>query len=261
MNQVSGKNITDPSIVSLRGRTEMPNMCWINHSMYSWKAQKAERTPESVWHFALEVFFLTFFRYVIGLAETEIDQASASPTSTSTSVISPTSTSVYVTPPPILDQIAPPEVIRRIIDDWFNIIHSVCPIHHRSSFLQRLAQGNANNDPEFLAVVISLCSATVSSLPRKAAVEYPEVTVRRCFEVVQQNRLLDNYENITLQWCQAKYHLSTSFIIENSIISYRLLGEATTGIKYLAFYGIPNMTRLEAELTKRLYCLVLCGLW
>lgn len=198
---------------------------------------------------------------MIGLTETEINQVSASPAPTLTSVTSPTSTSTYTAPLPILDQIARPDVIRRILDDWFNIIHSVCPIHHRSNFLKRLAEGHTDKDPEFLAVVISLCSATVSSLPREAAVDYPDVTVRRCFEVIQQNHLLDNYENLTLQWCQAKYHLSTSFSTENSVISYRLLGEATTGIKYLAFYSIPNMTRLDAELTKRLYCLLLCGLW
>jgi len=48
---------------------------------------------------------------------------------------------------------------------------------------------------------------------------------------------------------------------EESIISFRLLGEVTTGIKYLVNYELPNMSRLEAELAKRLHCLILCGLW
>ncbi|MAD81391.1 MAG: hypothetical protein CL912_00375 [Deltaproteobacteria bacterium] len=160
-----------------------------------------------------------------------------------------------------MDQIAPFETIRRIIDDWFSLIHSVCPIHHRANFLKRLGNGNLDHDPEFLAVVISLCCATVSSLPRKAAIDYPDVTVKRCFEIIQYHRLLDNYRSMSLQWCQAKYHLSTSFMTEESIISFRLLGEVTTGIKYLVNYELPNMSRLEAELAKRLHCLILCGLW
>ncbi|PVH77460.1 hypothetical protein DL98DRAFT_637555 [Cadophora sp. DSE1049] len=189
-----------------------------------------------------------------------VDLPSTSPTSTSTTAITPNSTSTYLAPLSILDQIAPRETIRRIIDDWFNLIHSVCPIHHRANFLKRLGNGDLDNDPEFLAVVISLCCATVSSLPRKAAVDYPDVTVKRCFEVIQYHRLLDNYRSISLQWCQAKYHLSTSFVAEESLISFRLLGEVTTGIKYLVSYELPNMSRIEAELAKRLHCLVLCGL-
>ncbi|KAH6721627.1 hypothetical protein BKA61DRAFT_591065 [Leptodontidium sp. MPI-SDFR-AT-0119] len=199
-------------------------------------------------------------RYVIGLTETEVDLPSTSPTSTSTTAITPNSTSTYLPSLPILDQIAPPEIIKCILDDWFNLIHSVCPIHHRSNFLKRLADGDVEKDPEFLAVVISLCCATVSSLPRKAAVDYPDVTVKRCFEAIQYHRLLDNYRSISLQWCQAKYHLSTSFVGEESMISFRLLGEVATGIKYLVCYDMPNMSRIEAELAKRLYCLIFCGL-
>ncbi|KAG4421307.1 hypothetical protein IFR04_005609 [Cadophora malorum] len=196
----------------------------------------------------------------IGLTQTEADLPSTSPTSTSTAAITPSSTSTYLPPLPILDQIAPFETIRRIIDDWFSLIHSVCPIHHRANFLKRLGNGNLDHDPEFLAVVISLCCATVSSLPRKAAIDYPDVTVKRCFEIIQYHRLLDNYRSMSLQWCQAKYHLSTSFMTEESIISFRLLGEVTTGIKYLVNYELPNMSRLGAELAKRLHCLILCGL-
>lgn len=45
------------------------------------------------------------------------------------------------------------------------------------------------------------------------------------------------------------------------MISFRLLGEVATGIKYLVCYDMPNMSRIEAELAKRLYCLIFCGLW
>ena len=116
----------------------------------------------------------------------------------------------------------------------------------------------------FLAVVISLCAATVSSLPRRGASRYGGVTALQCLEAIEQNHLLDNHRNITLYWCQAKYHLSTALLSvqgTDSAYSFRLLGEATTGIKYLTFYEMHHMTPLEQQLTKRLYWLIFYALW
>lgn len=154
--------------------------------------------------------------------------------------------------------------MKRILDDWFDLIHSVCPIHHRANFLKRLADDDASHDPEFAAVVIAVCAATVSSLPRKAAIEYPQVTVERCFDVIAQNGLLDNPRRISLAFCQAKYHLSASLASAqgaDAAINFRLLGEAATGVKYLTFYELAEMPPIQQQLTKRLYWLVFCGLW
>jgi hypothetical protein len=53
----------------------------------------------------------------------------------------------------VLDEIAPTTVIRHIIDDWFDVIHSVCPIYHHANFLRRLENGDTTRDP------VRMCTA------------------------------------------------------------------------------------------------------
>lgn len=163
-----------------------------------------------------------------------------------------------------LEQLADADTVKRILDDWFDLIHSVCPIHHHANFFKRLADDDASHDPEFAAVVIAVCAATVSSLPRKAALDYPQVTIERCLDVIAQNELLGDSRRISLGFCQAKYHLSTSVLSEqgaDAAFNFRLLGEAATAIRYLTFYDLAGMPALQQQLTKRLYWLIFAGFW
>jgi hypothetical protein len=87
------------------------------------------------------------------------------------------------------DRLAPFPIIENILHDWFELIHSVAPIFHRGTFLSRLAAGEAAQDCQFSALVISICGATISSLKRKSSIDYGGLTAERCLEVAEQIQL------------------------------------------------------------------------
>lgn len=181
------------------------------------------------------------------------------------SVTSPSLFSNSPSEPPadILDQLGPPVLIRQIIDDWFELIHSVAPILYRSHFLKRLSNGDSRHDPEFCGLVISVCAATVVSLKRRSSSHYGAVTFDRCVEIISENRLLDSGQIFTLEWCQAKYNLGAARGGEKGLDDhpgFRFMSEAVMGVKYLIYYKLPNMTMLEQQLLKRLYWLIFAGL-
>src|SRR5450432_1192273 len=85
-----------------------------------------------------------------------------------------------------LGHLGPSAMIEQIVHDWFELIHSVCPILHRASFLKRLTDGDAAHDPGFSALLASVCAAAIASLKRKSSTYYGIITVQRCFGVIDQ---------------------------------------------------------------------------
>jgi hypothetical protein len=155
-------------------------------------------------------------------------------------------------------------VIKRIIEDWFEFTHSVAPTFHYASFMRRLADEEARTDPEFGTLVISVCAATVACLKRKCSVNYEKITVERCVQEVKQNRLLEDPQAFTLEWCQANYHLGTALSAGrgmDDIDSFRYFYQAVYGVRYLVHYQMPNMTFMSQQLLKRLYWLLFAGNW
>lgn len=161
-----------------------------------------------------------------------------------------------------LNRLAHPTIIEHIINDWFLLIYSVCPIFHHASFMERLRLGDAAIDCEFAAVVASICAATIASLRSNRF--YGDVTVDRCLQLVDQIDSALGQRSLTLEWCQVKYNLYVAIGTERGIddeLGYRFISEAVMGIKYLIFYQLPAMSFTSQQLLKRLYWLVFAGLW
>lgn len=187
---------------------------------------------------------------------TPINSSILSPSLSSTSPSEPCSN--------ILEQLGSSSLIRRIIEDWFELIHSVAPILHRGQFLKRLEDGDASRDLEFCALVISVCAATVVSLKRRSTAQYGSVTFERCLEVVRDNRLLVGSDGFTLEWCQANYNFGCAMGDNRGLddsSAFRFLGEAVSGVKYLVYYKLATWPLLSQQLLKRLYWLLFAGLW
>lgn len=182
------------------------------------------------------------------------------------SILSP---SIYSTSPsePVgnaLEQLGPSSLIRQIIDDWFELIHSVAPILHRGQFLGRLENGDATRDLEFCGLVVSICAATTVSLKRRSSAQYGSITFERCLEIVKENKLLESKDNFSLEWCQAKYNLGCALGAEREIddpSGFRFMSEAVMGVKYLLYYKLSTMSLVSQQLLKRLYWLIFAGLW
>jgi hypothetical protein len=76
--------------------------------------------------------------------------------------------------------------------------------------------------------------------------------------------LLDTKSIFTLDWCLAKYNLGATASSERGLentASFRYLGEATMGVKYLIYHALPNMDFVSQQQLKRLYWLIFVGLW
>lgn len=187
-------------------------------------------------------------------------------TAINSSVLSPSIYSTSPSEPPcnILEQLGQFSLIEQIIDDWFELIHSVAPILHRGQFLKRLTDGDASRDLEFCGLVISVCAATVVSLKRRSTAQYGSITFERCLEVVKDNHLLDSNDSFTLEWCQAKYNFGCAMGAQRGLddpSGFRLLSEAVAGVKYLIYYKLPTWPLISQQLLKRLYWLLFAGLW
>jgi hypothetical protein len=135
---------------------------------------------------------------------------------------------------------------------------------HRGIFLSRLAAGEAAHDGIFAALVISICAATITSLKRKSSKDYGTLTTEKCIEVAQTMESQMAKQPLTLEWCQMKYHLGISLANQRSFDdadSFRIIAEATAGVKYLTYYKMQEMCTVSQQLMKRLYWLLFAGLW
>ena len=151
-----------------------------------------------------------------------------------------------------------------MVHDWFDLIHSVCPIFHRGIFLGRLASGEANQDGIFAALVISVCAAVSASLKRKSTNDYGNITAQRCLDCIEQIELHTGRFPFSLESCQIKYHLSLALGTEKAMDdanSFRFLAESVAGVKYLVYYQMQDMDTVSQQLLKRLYWLLFVALW
>ncbi len=151
-----------------------------------------------------------------------------------------------------------------MIDDFFERLHCVAPLLHRGQFLRRLENGDTAHDLEFCALVISICAATVTSLRRKASTSYDFVTVERCCEVINKNRLLKRKAKFTLEWAQANYNLGVARYSEiglGDVMGFQYFSDSVMSVKYLIYYEMPNMSFVTQQLLKRLYWLLFAGNW
>lgn len=128
--------------------------------------------------------------------------------------------------------------------------------------MERLERGDADTDPTFCGLVISLCAATVASLRRICSANYGMITVEKCLEMVKQHDLLASRGSFSLEWCQAKYELGATTGAErglDDVVYFRHLSEATMGIRYLIHHELATMDLISQQELKRLYWLMFCG--
>lgn len=70
-------------------------------------------------------------------------------------------------PVPSADNICPPSLLNRFVDDYFSFIHPLLPIPHEPSFRAALAAREDLNSPTFLALLASMIGCLVASVPRR----------------------------------------------------------------------------------------------
>ncbi|KAH7000500.1 hypothetical protein EDB80DRAFT_724067 [Ilyonectria destructans] len=159
-----------------------------------------------------------------------------------------------------LSVLAPEQAISRILHDWFDKIHPLAPIVLHRRFMTRLEKGDANTDPDFCGLVVSICAATAATFPRE---NYGLVTVKRCLDFIDQHRLVGSGISLptyTVTWCITMYNIGVSIpaISQSNIAdrrSFHVLSEAAAGIRYLAYYRQPELDPVETQMLRRLFWL------
>ncbi|KAK6227493.1 c6 zinc finger domain containing protein [Colletotrichum tabaci] len=160
-----------------------------------------------------------------------------------------------------LASFAPDDLVRRMLDDWFEKVHALAPVLHRRRFMHRLTTGEANSDRTFCALVVSVCAATVATLRRT---DYGPVTVEGCLDFIEEHHLLDHGLRkpcYSLDWCIAMYNIGTSASSMNEnglgdMGSFHGMSEAAAGARYLAYYRMADLDMSEQQLLKRLFWLI-----
>lgn len=165
-----------------------------------------------------------------------------------------------------LSSFAPPEIISQILDDWFDRIHPVAPVLLRRHFMHRLESREADTNPEFCALVVSVCAAARATLPGE---NYGLVEISTCAEYIDKYRLLTQSHirsSYSLDWCITMYNLGSAFYSSSKpglidIRSYHSLSEAASGVRYLLYYHQHEMDNLENQILRRLFWLIFAGSW
>lgn len=89
--------------------------------------------------------------------------------------------------------------------------------------------------------------------------EYSSITVDLCVNVIESQRLLPCESTYTVEWCTAKYNLSTAVMSELDAThesAFRLFTDAEAGTRYLLAYRLESLSRVESELLKRVNSLL-----
>ncbi|KAJ3535476.1 hypothetical protein NM208_g7113 [Fusarium decemcellulare] len=160
-----------------------------------------------------------------------------------------------------LSAFAAEAIVSRLLDDWFDKIHPLAPILLRRRFFRRLHNREADLDPMFCGLVISVCAATKATLPRR---DYGPVTVEHCIQFLDTHGLLRSrfaQGCFSLDWCIAMYNMGMAMnaVSESGLSnmrSYHALNEAATGARYLAYYCMHELDEAERQLLRRLFWLL-----
>ncbi|CAH0058108.1 unnamed protein product [Clonostachys solani] len=156
----------------------------------------------------------------------------------------------------ILELLGPLPLIQRVLSDWFKFVHPLAPVLHRQHLLHRMHTHGEDVDPVFAALVLSVCSVTVSTLRRKSFEQYPAITVEKCIGIIEDENLLLP-QPYTLDWCITWYNIASALLVDHGpedFRVYRAIKEAMASVTYLlCFKGGDGHSEQDKEMLKRLY--------
>jgi hypothetical protein len=132
--------------------------------------------------------------------------------------------------------------------------------------MHRIRAKELDWNPTFRGVLLSICAATVATLPRA---DLGPHTAEEYIEHIKQHRLIKGgFESClySLDWCAAMYNIAIAMAsIATSHLTmtraYHALSEALAGVRYLVFFGMSDMDYLEQQLLIRLFWVLFAGSW
>ena len=148
-------------------------------------------------------------------------------------------------------------LVRQAISDWFESVHPLIPVLHRRRFLFRLQNDETDNNPAFLAMVISMVAVTSAFLGHKGLPVHDATMPIRCARLIDEYDLL-NPDTCTVDWCIAHYNLAWALACHLGLPDWRVfrtIKSCMAGVQWFLLYN-REKTSHDAEIAKRLYCLL-----
>lgn len=164
---------------------------------------------------------------------------------------------------PVLEDIAPRPVLEELLSDWFEFIHPLAAVLHHDSLFEQLNNVQSHG-VDFVALIASICAATVATLRRRSSDHAPVVTVDRCEALINS---IDKHRSITPLThtkCVTAYNLAVALSTLRGMdhpSAYIEMSKTIAMTSHIIHYDLPSLPVLEQELTKRLYWLLFAANW
>lgn len=161
----------------------------------------------------------------------------------------------------LLSGFASADTIHKLLNEWFDKIHPIAPILLRRRFFRRLKNGEADTDPVFCALVVSVCCATLATLPLD---NQTSLSVPSCLEFIEKNKLLAfnlGEVNYTPEWCIAMYNIGVAISATSSqglsdVHGFHAVSQSSAATTYLLYYSLRSLSHIDQQLLKRLFWLL-----
>lgn len=170
------------------------------------------------------------------------------------------------------DELLPRELILTILDDYVRYVYPLLPVVHCPTFAEELSEGRDADDEELLALIVSLCAATVCLLPSRLAIYRTQglpfttrtAMANHCWSLYQDLRKGPAYfDTVSHTKWAASYMLAIAFHQTGNANLWRMLDVESMQLLRLLDVHRPesyiNLDPIQVQLRKKAFCLVFNG--
>jgi hypothetical protein len=176
-------------------------------------------------------------------------------------------------PPYPTDGLCSRELLKCMLDDYLEFLYPLIPVVHRPSFRQDLRQNRDVYDKDFLGLILSLCAATVGTMPRRfrayrsfqTPIQFQTRTemIRYCYDLSSELRGPDYFDRINLQKWATSYMMTISFFQIGEHNRSRMVEvESMQFARLLDLHrisGYDGLNCIETQLRKKAFWLMFYG--
>jgi hypothetical protein len=189
------------------------------------------------------------------------------------SITSQPSLATCLGPPYPTDGLCSRELLKCMLDDYLEFLYPLIPVVHRPSFRQDLRQNRDVYDKDFLGLILSLCAATVGTMPRRfrayrsfqTPIQFQTRTemIRYCYDLSSELRGPDYFDRINLQKWATSYMMTISFFQIGEHNRSRMVEvESMQFARLLDLHrisGYDGLNCIETQLRKKAFWLMFYG--
>jgi hypothetical protein len=159
------------------------------------------------------------------------------------------------------------------MSDYLDLLYPLIPVVHRPSFRRDLERSKDALDMDFLGLIVSLCAATVGTMPRKFR-EYQESPIplrfktrtemiNHCYDILLGLRGCDYFDAVNYNKWAISYLIQISFFQIGQHNRARMIEvEAMQLARLLDFHQVASyggLNPIETQLRRKAFWLMFYG--